>query len=69
MGNLYDKGLDFKCGALSLDSQMVNIHYHLNYRQCVRILQTMHVIINFDFSNQFKGSFNQLKWVIFMIRD
>ena len=29
MGNLYDKGLDFKCGALSLDSQMVNIHYHL----------------------------------------
>ena len=30
MGNLYDKGLDFKCGALSLDSQMVNIHYHLD---------------------------------------
>ena len=29
MGNLDDKGLDFKCGALSLDSQMVNIHYHL----------------------------------------
>ena len=29
MGNLYDKGLDFKCGALSLYSQMVNIHYHL----------------------------------------
>ena len=29
MGNLYDKELDFKCGALSLDSQMVNIHYHL----------------------------------------
>ena len=65
MGNLYDKGLDFKCGALSLDSQMVNIHYHLN----VRILQTMEGIINFDFSNQFKRSFNQLKWVIFMIRD
>ena len=65
MGNLYDKGLDFMCGALSLDSQMVNIHYHSN----VRILQTMQVIINFDFSNQFKRSFNQLKWVIFMISD
>ena len=32
MGNLYDKGLDFKYGALSLDSQMVNIHYHLKYQ-------------------------------------
>ena len=29
MGDLYDKGLDFKRGALSLDFQMVNIHYHL----------------------------------------
>ena len=29
MGNIYDKGLDFKCGVLSLDSQMVNIHHHL----------------------------------------
>ena len=29
MGDLQDKGLYFKCGAMSLDSQMVNIHYHL----------------------------------------
>ena len=65
MGNLYDKGLDFKCGALSLDSQMVKCIITSN----VRILQTMQVIINFDFSDQFKRSFNQLKWVIFMIRD
>ena len=65
MGNLYDKGLDFKYGALSLDSQMVKFIITSN----VRILQTMQVIINFDFSNQFKRSFNQLKWVIFMIRD
>ena len=65
MGNLYDKGLDFKCGSLSLDSQKVKFIITSN----VRILQTMQVIINFDFSNQFKRSFNQLKWVIFMIRD
>ena len=65
MGNLYDKGLDFKCGALSLDSPKVKFIITSN----VRILQTMQVIINFDFSNQFKRSFNQLKWVIFMIRD
>ena len=65
MGNLYDKGLDFKCGALLLDSQKVKFIITSN----VRILQTMQVIINFDFSNQFKRSFNQLKWVIFMIRD
>ena len=65
MGNLYDKELDFKCGALSLDSQMVKFIITSN----VRILQTMQVIINFGFSNQFKRSFNQLKWVIFMIRD
>ena len=65
MGILYDKGLDFKCGALSLDSQKVKFTITSN----VRILQTMQVIINFDFSNQFKRSFNQLKWVIFMIRD
>ena len=65
MGNLYDKGLDFKCGALSLDPQMVKFIITSN----VRILQRMYVIINFDFSNQFKRSFNQLKWVIFMIRD
>ena len=55
MGNLYDKGLDFKCGALSLDSQMVKCIITSN----VRILQTMQVIINFDFSDQFKRSFNQ----------
>ena len=65
MGNLYDKGLDFKCGALSLDLQKVKFIITSN----VRILQKMQVIINFDFSNQFKRSFNQLKWVIFMIRD
>ena len=65
MGNLYDKGLDFKCGALSLDSQKVKFIITSN----VRILQTMQVIINFDFSNQFQRSFNQLKLVIFMIRD
>ena len=65
MGNLYDQGLDFKCGALSLDSQMAKFIITSN----VRILQTMQVILNFDFSNQFKRSFNQLKWVIFMIRD
>ena len=65
MGNLYDKGLDFKCGDLSLHSQKVKFIITSN----VRILQTMQVIINFDFSNQFKRSFNQLKWVIFMIRD
>ena len=65
MGNIYDKGLDLKCGALSLDSQMVKFIITSN----VRILQTMQVMINFDFSNQFKRSFNQLKWVIFMIRD
>ena len=65
MGNLYDKGLDFKCGVLSLDSQMVKFIITSN----VRILQTMQVIINFDFSNQFNRSFNQFKWVIFMIRD
>ena len=29
MGYLDDKGWDFKHGVLSLDSQMVNIHYHL----------------------------------------
>ena len=29
MGNLDDKGLDFMHGFLSLDFQMVNIHYHL----------------------------------------
>ena len=65
MGNLYDKGLDFKCGALSLDSQKVKFIITSNFR----ILQTMQVIINFDFSNKFKRSFNQLKWAIFMIRD
>ena len=51
MGNLYDKGLDFKCGALSLDSQKVKFIITSN----VRILPTMQVIINFNFPINSKG--------------
>ena len=32
MGHLDIKKWDFKHGVLSLDSQMVNIHYHLKYQ-------------------------------------
>ena len=64
MGNLYDKGLDFKCGALSLDSQMVNIHYNL---ECQDITDNTGDNKLWLFQS-IQRSFNQLKWVIFMIR-
>ena len=33
MGYLHDKGWDLAHGVLFLDSQMVNIHYHLKYQE------------------------------------
>ena len=62
MGYLDDKGLDFMHGFLSLDSQMVNIHYHQKCQDNadsagdnkVSLIQYIKIIVL------------QLKWVILM---
>ena len=65
MGHLDDNIWDSKHGALSLDSQKVKFIITSN----IRILQTIDVIINFDWWNQLKWTFLQLKCVILIATD